>query len=364
MKRVILLILCVFLASGCATVSAPYRNFQASVPTYNMNKYPLNVVMRITREDADMQSSDSMMFILPAPVIGGKVQTYVGRYFGKMLFQGAGSMFRNTSEYIGPLQFPNKMQALLGAAKDRSASLIILGMPRDIRISDIKNMDNALGATLGMGKNEPWSMTLTIKTEMVALNSDGKAIYKGEYSNSETSEWSQWRAFGNADITELFNAVHGLYDNIFEKQVSKFLFELSENSNFKQMLQASGAEKKDTAAQSLENMRKDEQAKSDSTAFNLTGIDVYLDSEPQGAEIYFSYSPRKSGWLRLLQKDIDPGLLSSDVTPMTYKIAKSPGIAASDGGFQARKQGYYDSEIITFQRLYHKHRYTFILKKK
>jgi len=329
MKRIILLILCIFIISGCATTQVPYKNFQASVPTYNMNKYPFNVMIRVTSEGLDAQSSSDMVLILPAPVIGGKTETYVGKYFGKMLLQGVNSMFKNASEYIGPLQFPNNMQTLLAVAKDRSASLIILGMPRDVRISDIKNMDGAFGTTFGLGKNEPWSMSVTIKSEMVALNSDGKVIYRGEYSNTESSAWKQWRALGRADITELFNAVHALYDNIFEKQVSKFLFELSQNRDFKQLLQGgdsgktdTGTEREDMSVQSLENIRKDEQVQSDSkkdlTPLDLTSIDVYLDSEPQGAEIYFSYSPRKGAWQQLLQKDmVDPRLLSSNVTPMT-----------------------------------------------
>lgn len=343
MKRIISLIFLVLIVSGCATPQVPFRNFQASVPTYNANKYPLNVMIRITREDVDMQSSSDMLLVLPAPVAGGKVQTYVGRYFGKMLFQGANNTFKSASEYIGQLQYPDKMQALLGAVKDKSADLIILGMPREVKITEIKNMAGILGDLFPIAKNEPWNMTIGAKTEIVALNNKGQVVYKKKYLDSVNTSWKQWRTLGQADAAELFCAVHGAYDNIFEKQVSKFLFELSDSDNFKRML------KGDSNIEPVAQTEPDEEL----TFEDLVSVTVLIDSEPQGAEVYQSSYPIKNSWRRI-----------SFTTPMEWKIAREPSPTALVWEVQARKEGYYDSETITFGELHKKRKHTFILKRK
>ena len=145
-------------------------------------------------------------------------------------------MFRNSSEYVGLVQYPQNTVALLSAAKDRTAKLIILGLFKKIAVSEAKSHDGIVGRMMGLGKNDPWTLSLIIETEIIAMNDKGEVIYKNSYSNEETTTWTQWRAFGTADINEMHKAVHALYDNIFEKQVSKFLFALSEDSDFKQIL--------------------------------------------------------------------------------------------------------------------------------
>jgi len=351
MKKIISLFFLALIVSGCATPQVPFRTFQASVPAYNAGKYPLNVMIRITREDVDMQSSSDMLFVLPAPVAGGKVQTYVGKYFGKMLLQGTNSMFKSATEYIGPLQYPGKMQALLGAVKDKSVDLIILGMPREVKIIELKNMDGVFGATYGLGKNEPWNMSVGAKTEIMALNDKGQVIYRKKYLDSVNTSWKQWRALGQADAAELFCAVHGAYDNIFEKQVSKFLFELSESNNFKRIL------KGDSNIEPVAQTESGEEL----TFEDLVSITVLIDSEPPGAEVYQSSYPIKNSWRRLFNNS---KILSSDITPMKWKIAKEPSPTALVWEIQARKEGYYDSEIITIGELYKKRKHVFILKKK
>lgn|GEM_PF-2587991 len=369
MKKIISLFFLALIASGCATPQVPFRNFQASVPTYNADKYPLSVMIRVTREDVDMQSSSDMLLNLPAPVAGGKVQTYIGRYFGKMLLQGANNTFKSASEYIGQLQYPGKMQALLGAVKDKSVDLIILGMPREVRIIELKNMDGDFGAAYGLGKNEPWNLNVGAKTEIVALNNSGQVIYKGEYLDTADAPWKQWRALGQADASELFCAVHGAYDNIFEKQVSKFLFELSESNDFKKILGGNsgkieaGVKKEGMPIQPPKSTSQGEQTKAEpkkELTFPVTNsVDIYLDSDPSGAEIYWGYGIPPS-WSRISTP-------SSDVTPMTCQIDKYPSSDVLGWGgvkYQARKTGYHNSEVVTLKQMHKKRKHTFILKKK
>ena len=93
MKRSVLVAVCLLFVSGCATTGAgivknvPTRMFQARVPLYNMQKYPAEVMIRAVAEGLDVSSSGEIKLVLPAPVVGGKLETYPGKYFGKMLFQ-------------------------------------------------------------------------------------------------------------------------------------------------------------------------------------------------------------------------------------------------------------------------------------
>lgn len=87
----------------------------------------------------------------------------------------------------------------------------------------------------------------------------------------------------------------------------------------------------------------------------------YMDSEPQGANVYQSVGDR---WERLTQQRCFRAFLSSDVTPMTWKIVPNPDPSFRGIRLQAKKDGYEDSIAITLGELIQKGKHKFILKKK
>jgi hypothetical protein len=95
-------------------------------------------------------------------------------------------------------------------------------------------------------------------------------------------------------------------------------------------------------------------------------VDICLDSEPQGAEIYvagiacdsflYGIGIEHYPWLPLDQHP---------AAPKTYTVLRnSPDQRSLNWRYKARKKGYYDSEIVTLKELLQEGKHTFILKKK
>jgi hypothetical protein len=121
--------------------------------------------------------------------------------------------------------------------------------------------------------------------------------------------------------------------------------------------------KKESAVESVPSLSAKSTHKIRETKYKDSGVYIYLDSEPHGADIYCSYNG--VNWHRLLRKDmVDKTMLTSDVTPTEYLIAQELAPAARAWFFQARKKGYYKSASVTWGEVRQKGEHTFILNKK